>query len=595
MQIYKYFSGKFLSGENRFVFANGGPREAPEAQLQKEVSQEIDWYFKEIDRAGDNTERLEALVEHALNKLAAKYKDRIDTAQKAQKAALEMLVDRACDIDGDGKLNTTQEKDLKARIVDQLKPIREQIDGAADKANEGIRNVVVNAAEMRKEAEKGGQVGFIDDINKYGDKGVKDAYAAYQDAKSDFSGLLAQYPGLSSADLEKPDAVVVDIIIDNLDDKATAGDRNLKLARGRGKLPEIAEAKLKELKDAKAKIRPLQNQLLAAIDVWKAKEEQKVKEGYGKGRVEAQGLVKRIDQEKLKILADEQRGQDVRAAETEIGTQRAELQKELDDLQAEKTKAEKRQSALALEVEESRMVLKRAKEACGLYGAVNPDSHDDVLAALDTMADSGVKEYKLARARGKLEGVAIAKHKQLVIYGRQLKQAEGAYAAAGKEVARLDGKLDAAEDRLARFEDRSEGRMKYVEKYSVKPESTARAQMKRKADAALAQSAAIAKAAPASAVGRAAGYKGVPEVGAALKQSPDVAQEVKLYTVKPGDAMERIAKKFYGRDVSTQFALDLQKKSLGKVELLKGGKQSLIQIGQVIKLPKTFQGKNRID
>ncbi len=66
----------------------------------------------------------------------------------------------------------------------------------------------------------------------------------------------------------------------------------------------------------------------------------------------------------------------------------------------------------------------------------------------------------------------------------------------------------------------------------------------------------------------------------------------KVYIVKKGDNMISIAKKYYGTG-DIQFAVDLQKNS-SEVKKLSSGKLSFIRPGQEIKLPKTFQGRNRI-
>lgn len=78
----------------------------------------------------------------------------------------------------------------------------------------------------------------------------------------------------------------------------------------------------------------------------------------------------------------------------------------------------------------------------------------------------------------------------------------------------------------------------------------------------------------------------------AMPETKEVKSEIS-YVVKPGDFMTKIARMYYGPDASVRFSLELQKYSLGEVRKLRGGGDSLIKPGEVIKLPKTFLGKER--
>ena len=183
--------------------------------------------FEKIDEIGDNPEELEKVVEAALNRLGDLYKDKIRDKQTAQKHALELLASRACDLNGDGKINTKEEKTVKTRVDSALGDIYRKIDGAANSAESNINSVAETAAEFKREAI--GNKGFLtNDLANASDPGVKKAYAEFTKAGDYFAKMRAEY-GLG---VDTP--ITEDNILDALDGLADGGNKIYKRARAKG-------------------------------------------------------------------------------------------------------------------------------------------------------------------------------------------------------------------------------------------------------------------------------------------------------------------------------------------------------------------------
>lgn len=560
--------------ENRFVFLAGpAPAESPAERMKSEVSKEMQPYFDRIDMAENDPKKLEAVLADALRELANKYSGKIDDTQSAQKTALAMLVDRACDIDGDGKINTPQEQKLKADINGEMTRLMDQIDTAAVDAKKKIDGAGTLAREMTREATQGVGRLEINDLANSNDVGVKQSYERFSAAEKRLADARTKY-GLGA---NTP--VNQDTVGDALDALADKGDVTYKRVRRKGQLEAEAAKVTSELKGLEGGVVGTREGLVKAIDGWKNRVVAEAQRAFGGKKVEAEALVKKIDGTKVNLVAESEKELAVKSAKERAHTQDAGEAQKLNDLQSKLKSAKSVEGAAEDHVREKGDILAAAKEKYGM-GKNTPINVDNVGDALDALADKGDMTYKRARRQGKLETLAAGVTQTLLALEKDYNDAWNGLKRAKAEVANVEDNIYIREQRLADVS--KQGRSALAQAEDSTQIDTARAKLEQKK--ALAERRAkgpepvVAKPQPAPA------------------PAPEVAN-VTNYTIKRGDTMFDIARKFYGSTNAKddlKLALKLQEDSLGKVDNLSGGKSSLIKPGQEIKLPKTVLGRTRI-
>ncbi|MBI4994419.1 LysM peptidoglycan-binding domain-containing protein [Candidatus Peregrinibacteria bacterium] len=518
-----------------------------------------------------------------------------------QKAALKILVDRACDINGDGKISTQQEKDLKAEVQKDLEPIYKQIDAVVETAASGMKETADKALELRREVSEGVGIFDIDDLGNMEDPNIKNTYAAYKKEGKYYADLRTQYG------LEANEELTYENVLLALDKLADEGNKVFKTARLEGNLKWQAEQILQELQDTKSDVDVARTNLLKAIDKWEAGTK-KSGEAFFKGKkVEAGSLAKRIAEVKQRIVAEGMRRQTAGKEGQSRENVRTRLELQLSALKGELESSKAREKDAKNRRDEAEKFLADKRTEYGLSQSEKL-TYENILLALDGLADRGNRTYKAARLEGTLPQWARQIEGDFQVYQESYDKAREAYEARHQKVAELERRVDLFESQagsstLAEAIPSWLGGTQAEEDLPLPQEAAAlalRTQSERIAAQRLkqAQDAAIAWVEQGDTAPRrtapAPDKSGVAAVKPGPKPGPKEGAEIKdkIYTVKKGDTMIKIAKEHYGI-TSLNFALELQKNSM-EVKKLKGGNYSVIHPGDQIKLPKTFEGKTRL-
>lgn len=566
-----------FSPKTRFVFRGGAPESPAEGErrIKADVQKELDWYLKEIDVAENDPARIEALIEGALKKLGEKYENKIEEGWRAQRAGLEMLVNRACDINGDGQINTPQERTLLADIKKKLDPVHKELFDAAHTALTRIRETGQLAREMKREAEKGVGIFEDNDLADSDDPKVRDAYKKFTDAQGTLAKKRQEYGLALNIPLNEDDVLMV------LDRQADLGKKDYKVARLRGQLPARAAAIVAELKGHESAISARRGELIQAIDKWEKQIVAQARTEYKGKRVEAKDLAQQIDFRKMRLIEEEERAAVLARTKEWVGGEKGKAEGRLVQLEYELGKAEERVDVAEnyKDMRESELRNKKAEYGLAFGAEIN---EDNILVALDGLADRGRKEYRVARLKGQLPARAAQIVAELKGYEQRYNAAWTKLKEAQYAVAQLEGDIGKQKRVVAGVRKEAEGHEWVAER--LPQTEKARGKMKKKKDTILAQREAERRAnEPAL-----ANIPSAPTAPAAAVRAPEVAGE-KTYVVKRGDNMWKILTKFYPRDQVNQNLADaIQKYSLGEVRKLKDGKSSLIEPGQVIKIPQSF-------
>lgn len=602
---FNYFSG------SKFVFLNGGQEggsaEKSEKNLHEAVESIISEDLKKIDEIGDKPEELEKVVETALNKLGDLYKDKIRDKQTAQKHALELLASRACDLDGDGKINTKEEKTVKIRVDSALGDIYRKIDGAASSAESSIEQATKTASEFKSEAI--GNKGFLtNDLADASDPGVKKAYAEFTKAENYFTKMCMEY-GLivDTPSLSKNMPITEDNILDSLDHLADLGNKVYKRARAKGELPAMAASIATELSTFKEDVSHSRGALVNAIDAW---HDSVVKNAHGNKEVDVKALAQAISDAKVSVLAQSEKASAQGAAWKQAKEANRKEAGNTTGMEERSYAVDFRYRKAEDKLEAAQQFLNGEKLKYGLNLYV-PLTEDNILDALDGLADRGNKIYKRARAKGELPVMAGQILSDLKAYERDIVKARGELEQVKAEAGRFGLEEGSA---LARQEKvKEEGWKRIAEaakadyKGSAKEKLVARAEeikaqrawektekdvagaMTKKSLEDIRKKAETAKKTAKDIFGGAAKVAkrlGGEAVAAASEAKKD--EGIIHYEVSQGENMIKILKQFYPVDqVNMSLAREIQKQSLGGVATLKSGVESLIKPGDTIKLPKT--------
>ena len=595
---------RFISfSSSKFVFQNGGQEggaaEKSEKNLHEAVESIISEDLKKIDEIGDNPEELEKVVEAALNRLGDLYKDKIRDKQTAQKHALELLASRACDLNGDGKINTKEEKTVKTRVDSALGDIYRKIDGAANSAESNINSVAETAAEFKREAI--GNKGFLtNDLANASDPGVKKAYAEFTKAGDYFAKMRAEY-GLG---VDTP--ITEDNILDALDGLADGGNKIYKRARAKGELPAMAASIATELNAFKEDVSHSRGALVNAIDAW---HDNVVKNARGNKEVDVKALARAISDAKVSVLAWSEKVSAQGVAWEEAKEANRKEAGNTTGMEERSYAVDFRYRKAEDKLEAAQKFLNGEKLRYGLGVGVSL-TEDNILDALDGLADKGNKIYKRARAKSELPVMAGQILSDLKAYERDIVKARGELEQVKAEAGRFGLEEGSALARQGKVKE--EGWKRVAEaakadyKGSAREKLVARAE-EVKAERAWAQTQKMVERASAekTLADAKAATKGVGEkakgiFGGAAKLAKKFGGEVVRaageakkadvieHKVVEGDNMTKILKQFYPADqVNGSLANEIQKQSLGEVATLKSGAKSLIKPGQTIKLPKT--------
>lgn len=588
----KLFSCAYLNGAQleKLVYDAGGAgafeqqggRET--AELRDEVVKDMQPYIDQIDAADNKPEELERILEKALGELADRYSTKLEDGRKAQRAALGMLVDRACDIDGDGKLSTPDELKLRAEILADLAPVAQAIDKAAADTGKELQSIAQLAREMKRETLYGVSALEDNDLADSDDPGVKNAYANLEAAKLTLAQNLTQY-GL------RPDMEInADNVLMALDGLADRGNATYKKARAKGELPAFAEQIAAELGQLHEDVLTGANRLVQAIDAWQQKAVAQAREGYAKGRVEASELVQRIDATKVRILAENTKQEVVGRAKEGATKAANEAESRLATLQMQLDAATARQDN-AKQVANEKLAQFNAQK--GEYGLlVSADlTEDNVLMALDRLADRGNETYKKARAKSELPDYATKIYDELRVYERESDAATSQFRQEQYEVSRLERAVGKQQEALGKVQ--AEGERVQAEAAEQSYDVTARLKLEgKKSEVARRKAPVKPRIVIPDGVVHSSDASSPPGVSQAGAQEALETPQVVEYTVKPNDSITKITKAYYGT-ANVEFALALQKQLLGTVERLKTGGDSLIRVGQILKLPASFQGRER--
>lgn len=576
-------SGKFLnclkigvSQKTSFVFREGAETPAEgERRIKADVQKELDWHLREIDVAENDPAKIEALIEGALKKLGERYENKIEEGWRAQRAGLEMLVNRACDIDGDGQINTQQERTLLADIKNKLDPVHKELFDAANTALTRIRETGQLAREMRREATAGVDIFEDNDLADSDDPNVRIAYGNFQKAEVNLGNLRIQY-GLT------PDApITMDNVRTGIRQLAKRGVEFALRAQEDGTIPELADQLLSDLQEAEKDIVGTRGKLIAAINQWEVRIVREAKNTYKGRKVEAKDLAQQIDFKKMRLIEAEERAAALAKTKEWVGGEKGKVEGRLSQLEYELRKAEEKVDEAEDAKDTAEAALRKQKAEYGL--AFNtPLTEPNIRKGLRELIRRGVNFAVTAQEDGRIPELAEQILEELTAHEQDYNAAWTKLKEAQYAVAQLEGDIGKQKRIVRGVQKEAEGyeyaaeRLPQVEK--------ARGRMKKKKETILAQREAERRAnEPALAA-----IPSAPTAPAAAVRAPEVAGE-KTYVVKRGDNMWKILIKFYPKDQVNQDLADaIQKHSLGEVRKLKDGRSSLIEPGQVIKIPQTF-------
>lgn len=580
------FSQKFLQcflnlpQKTRFVYFLEAERKEQQQtfDINSNVIRDIAPYLAEIS-ATEKPEEWEKIIENALDRVADKYKDDVAKAAIAKKTALNLLIDKACDIDGDGKILTEKEKKLRSSVNLALASVIKQIDDEVAASRKRISDIASTTAGLKEDVEEGEDL----DISRLTIEAQK-AYSRYKEAKAK-AAKLRQEVGL--VDGLPPTA---DNIILSLHKKATESDDDeavlLLVKEGTA---DFAAKKAAEIIAADAEISHSRAALIAAIDTSGAKAAEVAKKG-GKKEVEARGLAFAIDKEKARIMKEE-------AKEGHV----AEAGKALDDTEKKHSDAEVEVRTAKAAVDDAEADLKKALNGCGLELGDKIISDAVILAWYKKATRENDRETILKLMKENTEQLANKKVAELM--GLQKKHNE-ALAALDVATRKEESLARAVENRESALKLAKRGVDAGADVEVARETGAARRKRERQAEAlanlkrikdqgvkVVEGAAGLAQKGKSAVAGVLRVKKEQERVAATPRGPEDIGKTV--HVVEKGNTMIGIARKYYGVS-NLEFALKLQENSLGPVKRLKDGRYSAIHVGEEIKLPDTFEGKKRL-
>lgn len=603
---------RFISflNSNKLVFQNGG-QEGGSIEQQKRLDEAVESIIsedlKKIDEIGDNPEELEKIVEAALNRLGDLYKDKIRDKQTAQKHALELLVNRACDLNGNGKIDTKEEKAVKAEVEGKLDDIYGEIDDVASDA----RSAIDDASETAK--------GMKEDITKLADSSdpkVKKAYEEFKEAEKKAEDYR-KFLGLAENIPPTKDNIILAL------HKLAHEDKNkfLKIASAVKDIPMLADTHAPVLQALERGVSAKRDALVGVVDNWYKVTVEKAKKGND---VDAKDLAKAILDAKTAVLAKGRKEHAESDAERESEAEKKAAEDRRGGAEKAKDTAEDERDAARDKAATAKGDLDDMKENFGL-DKNKPLSENEVILALNKMVH-GEKEIPkelgmshrnliLAYEKGQLAQVAKGVIRKLEGYQARYDLAIRILEEKEAKLARAEGSLNSRAKEVEVAEEKAERRAKAIE--GVPYDEVAKTELadrgvkgkkQNEAERAWAQTqrmvergAAEKTLADAKATAKGVGEKAKGILGGAAKvakrlggEAVRAASEAKKaevieHPVREGENMTRILKKYYPADqVNGTLAREIQKLSLGGVvATLKSGKESLIKPGQTIKIPKT--------
>ena len=160
MKIFNCFSNIWSVRPKRIVFLETQPTQQAETakkQLREatidDVKKAIDPLLKDIDDAKPNELQLEGLVKNALLKARDIYTGKLDKQLKAQTIALNLIAEKAADLDGNGRIDTAPEVALQKELQSTVNIMAGKIEAQARQADAQIGSMAEILKPMSPEVQ----------------------------------------------------------------------------------------------------------------------------------------------------------------------------------------------------------------------------------------------------------------------------------------------------------------------------------------------------------------------------------------------------------------------------------------------------------